>query len=51
MGLQNDSYIGAVGGAVTSWTGVGAVLGGAAVVHGADVTSSGVPSNKDLMYL
>jgi|GEM_PF-1340014 len=33
--------VGAVGGAVTSWTGVGAVVGGAAVVHGADVTVSG----------
>ena len=31
---------GALGGAASSWTGIGAVVGGAAVVHGADVTSS-----------
>jgi RHS repeat-associated protein len=33
--------VGAAGGAASSWTGVGALAGGAAVVHGADVTSSG----------
>ncbi len=33
---------GATGGAATSWTGVGAVVGGIAVVHGADVASSGL---------
>lgn len=33
--------VGAVGGAATAWTGGGTVLGGLAVVHGADVVSSG----------
>jgi RHS repeat-associated protein len=33
---------GAAGGAATSWTGVGAVAGAVVVVHGADVTSSGL---------
>ena len=37
-----EMTVGATGGAATSWTGVGAVLGGAAVVHGADVTQSGL---------
>lgn len=36
-----EMVVGAVGGAATSWTGIGAVVGGAAVVHGADVVSSG----------
>ncbi|MGX7826194.1 SpvB/TcaC N-terminal domain-containing protein [Actinokineospora sp. 24-640] len=33
---------GAAGGAATSWTGVGAVAGAVVVVHGADVTASGL---------
>ncbi|MFC5288550.1 SpvB/TcaC N-terminal domain-containing protein [Actinokineospora guangxiensis] len=33
---------GAAGGAATSWTGVGAVAGGVVVVHGADVTATGL---------
>jgi RHS repeat-associated protein len=33
---------GAAGGAATSWTGVGAVAGAVVVVHGADVTSTGL---------
>ena len=36
-----EMVVGGVGGAATSWTGVGAVLGGAAIIHGADVASSG----------
>ena len=36
-----EMVVGAVGGAATSWTGIGAVAGGAAVVHGADVATSG----------
>jgi hypothetical protein len=35
-------FLGAVGGLATSWTGIGAVAGGIAVVYGADVTSSGL---------
>ncbi|MEJ7736056.1 MAG: RHS repeat-associated core domain-containing protein [Chitinophagaceae bacterium] len=42
VGGLAEMAVGAVGGAATSWTGVGAVLGGAAVVHGADVVSSGL---------
>lgn len=30
------------GGAATSWTGIGAVVGGAAVLHGADVAGAGL---------
>jgi len=37
-----EMAIGGAGGVATSWTGVGAVAGGAAVVHGADVTSAGL---------
>lgn len=34
--------VGAAGGAATSWTGVGAVIGGAAFLHGTDVFNTGV---------
>lgn len=36
-----EATAGAIGGAATSWTGVGAVVGGGAVVHGCDVAASG----------
>ena len=36
-----EASAGTVAGAATSWTGVGAVVGGAVAVHGADVASSG----------
>ena len=36
-----ETVAGATGGALTSWTGVGAVVGGAVAVHGADVAASG----------
>ena len=36
-----ETVAGSTGGALTSWTGVGAVVGGAVAVHGADVAASG----------
>ncbi len=41
VGGAAEMTAGAIGGAASSWTGIGAVVGGAAVVHGADVTSTG----------
>lgn len=41
VGGVMEMAVGGAGGTATSWTGVGAVLGGAAVVHGADVASAG----------
>ena len=37
-----EATVGATAGVATSWTGVGAVLGGAALVHGCDVATSGI---------
>ena len=37
-----EAVVGATAGVATSWTGVGAVLGGAALVHGCDVAASGI---------
>ena len=37
-----EATVGATAGVATSWTGVGAVLGGAALVHGCDVAASGI---------
>jgi RHS repeat-associated protein len=37
-----EASVGVVGGTATSWTGVGAVVGGAVAVHGADVAGSGL---------
>jgi RHS repeat-associated protein len=42
VGGLAEMVVGAVGGAATSWTGVGAVVGGAAVVHGADNFAAGL---------
>ncbi len=42
VGGLTEMVVGAVGGTATSWTGVGAVFGGAAVVHGADNFVAGV---------
>jgi RHS repeat-associated protein len=36
-----ETVAGAAGGAASSWTGVGAVVGGAVAIHGSDVASSG----------
>jgi RHS repeat-associated protein len=36
-----EAIVGALGGAASSWTGVGAVAGGLAVVHGSDIAASG----------
>ena len=36
-----EAGVGAVGGAATSWSGIGAVVGGGAVIHGSDVAVSG----------
>nr|WP_255724382.1 putative toxin [Terrimonas ginsenosidimutans] len=41
LGGMLEMAAGAAGGVLTSWTGVGAVVGGAAVVHGADNTAAG----------
>ncbi|MDX2048317.1 MAG: DUF6443 domain-containing protein [Chitinophagaceae bacterium] len=41
LGGLVEAGVGAVGGIVTSWTGVGAIAGGAAVLHGSDVAASG----------
>ncbi|GEM_PF-4459076 len=37
-----EASAGAIGGTATSWTGVGAVVGGAVALHGADVAGSGL---------
>ena len=42
LGSLVEMAAGAVGGIATSWTGVGAVLGGVAVVHGADGFAAGL---------
>jgi hypothetical protein len=42
IGGAAEMTVGAVGGVAVSWTGIGALAGGAAVMHGADVTSSGL---------
>jgi RHS repeat-associated protein len=42
VGGLAEMVVGAVGGAATSWTGIGAVAGGAAVVHGADNFAAGL---------
>jgi len=42
LGIVAEMVVGAAGGLATSWTGVGAVDGGIADVHGADFTSSGL---------
>ncbi len=42
VGGLAEMVVGAVGGAATSWTGIGAVVGGAAVVHGADNFAAGL---------
>ncbi|MBN1208048.1 MAG: AHH domain-containing protein [Myxococcaceae bacterium] len=42
LGGVMEIAAGAAGGIATSWTGVGAVVGGVAVVHGADVAAAGL---------
>lgn len=42
VGGLAEMVVGAVGGAATSWTGIGAVAGGGAVVHGADNFAAGL---------
>ena len=42
IGGLSEMVVGAVGGGATSWTGIGAVVGGAAVVHGADNFAEGI---------
>lgn len=37
-----EAAVGATAGTATSWTGVGAVIGGAVAIHGADVAGSGL---------
>ena len=37
-----EATTGAVGGVMTSWTGIGGAVGGAAFIHGCDVASSGI---------
>jgi hypothetical protein len=39
--------IGVTGGVASSWTGIGGVLGGLTVIHGADVSASGL---QELLY-
>lgn len=42
LGGTAEMVVGAAGGIATSWTGIGAVAGGLAFVHGADVASAGL---------